>query len=490
VETKQTDGHEENEPPDARRRVEVPAMQAVMAAERALGFEPTDVSADNRGYDLESRVPGTGKLRFLEVKGRAVGAETITVTRNEIMTALDKPEDFILAIATVDASVGPAGGAVANLRYVREPFQREPDFAVTSVNYALLDLLQRSGRRAKHSAYAFRTRAARADGGLESDRVERTEAANDMDKFCIAACCFANDFPSIASPDISSWESTTRAESARPPWSITWPGCTPRWGGAVIFARWWMTPRPGRTCSRPRSSRRRNGSGSSRSARNSCSGRTPRTRSCSKPRATRSGRAGAAAARRTPAIHERTSCSTATNCPPPTIPSPEPPQRVGARAAAGGPPVTEGRGGAGPSVVASPADRRRWRGGAGAGSQPLERAKEVPVVTAELRVAGGDLSGRREATSPGDALRELFKEYGPCLILIDEWVACARQLHDQSDLPAGGSRPSSVCLGADRVGETGGQLSAGDLAARVGHAGSPHTQADDVEVAACVGARH
>ncbi len=43
-----------------------------------------------------------------------------------------------------------------------------------------------------------------------------------------------------------------------------------------------------------------------------------------------------------------------------------------------------------------------------------------------------------KATSPGDALREMFIEYGPCLILIDEWVAYARQLHDQSDLSAGG----------------------------------------------------
>ena len=42
-----------------------------------------------------------------------------------------------------------------------------------------------------------------------------------------------------------------------------------------------------------------------------------------------------------------------------------------------------------------------------------------------------------KATSPGDVLRELFNAYGPCLILIDEWVAYARQLHDQSDLPAG-----------------------------------------------------
>ena len=41
------------------------------------------------------------------------------------------------------------------------------------------------------------------------------------------------------------------------------------------------------------------------------------------------------------------------------------------------------------------------------------------------------------ATSPGDVLRELMNEYGPCLILIDEWVAYARQLHDEADLPAG-----------------------------------------------------
>jgi predicted AAA+ superfamily ATPase len=42
-----------------------------------------------------------------------------------------------------------------------------------------------------------------------------------------------------------------------------------------------------------------------------------------------------------------------------------------------------------------------------------------------------------KATSPGDVLRELLKAYGPCLVLIDEWVAYARQLHDQNDLPTG-----------------------------------------------------
>ncbi len=43
----------------------------------------------------------------------------------------------------------------------------------------------------------------------------------------------------------------------------------------------------------------------------------------------------------------------------------------------------------------------------------------------------------KNATNPGDKLRELFLKYGPCLILVDEWVAYARGLHDRSDLPAG-----------------------------------------------------
>ncbi len=61
-----------------------------------------------------------------------------------------------------------------------------------------------------------------------------------------------------------------------------------------------------------------------------------------------------------------------------------------------------------------------------------------------------------KATSPGDVLRELFVEYGPCLILIDEWVAYARQLHDQSDLPAGGFETQfTFAQVLDRVGEAG-----------------------------------
>src|SRR5262249_50539152 len=80
--------------PEARRRVELAAMAAVMSTERALGFDPRDVSAAKVGYDIEARIPGTGKLRFIEVKGRTTGAATFEVTRNEIATALNKPDDF------------------------------------------------------------------------------------------------------------------------------------------------------------------------------------------------------------------------------------------------------------------------------------------------------------------------------------------------------------------------------------------------------------
>jgi len=118
--------------------VERIAMQAVMEAERALGFEPRDVSAEKCGYDVESRVPVEGRLRFIEVKGRAAGAKTVTISKNEVLTALNKPEDFILALVEVDGERGVP-------RYVRRPFQREPDFNATSVNYDLGKLLGKAG---------------------------------------------------------------------------------------------------------------------------------------------------------------------------------------------------------------------------------------------------------------------------------------------------------------------------------------------------------
>ncbi|MDT9547432.1 MAG: helicase-related protein [Chlorobium phaeovibrioides] len=116
------------------------ARAVIMDIEMGLGFEPTDKEVEKLGYDIESRVPGTGKLRFIEVKGRVSGAPSITVTRNEILYSLNKPDDFILAIVEfIDAETH-------KVHYVRQPFSREPDFGVTSVNYDFADLLSRSGR--------------------------------------------------------------------------------------------------------------------------------------------------------------------------------------------------------------------------------------------------------------------------------------------------------------------------------------------------------
>jgi predicted AAA+ superfamily ATPase len=87
------------------------------------------------------------------------------------------------------------------------------------------------------------------------------------------------------------------------------------------------------------------------------------------------------------------------------------------------------------------------------------------------------------ATSPGDVLRELFNDYGPSLILIDEWVAYARQLHDQSDLPGGGFETqfsfAQVLTESAKLARNCMlviSLPASDTAI------SPHLQADDEEV--------
>ena len=114
------------------------ARRIVMEIERKLGFEPTDRELEKLGYDIESRVPGTGKLRFIEVKGRRSGADTITVTCNEILYSLNKPDDYILAIVELHDD------DTHDVHYVRRPFDREPDPGAVSVNYPMTDLLARA----------------------------------------------------------------------------------------------------------------------------------------------------------------------------------------------------------------------------------------------------------------------------------------------------------------------------------------------------------
>jgi len=114
------------------------ARAIVMEVERNLGFDPIDREEEKLGYDIESRIPGTGKLRFIEVKGRDADANTITVTKNEILYSLNKPDDFILAMVEF------MDGDEHQVHYLRRPFKREPDFGVTSVNYNFSKLISRA----------------------------------------------------------------------------------------------------------------------------------------------------------------------------------------------------------------------------------------------------------------------------------------------------------------------------------------------------------
>ena len=141
-----TTSEEESREAESRKAVEQAAMGAVMRIECSLGYQPADVSKENRGYDIESRIPDAEErhlshsLRMIEVKGRAKGSATVTVTRNEILTALNVEEDgreFLLALVEVD-------GESTRIMYLRNCFHSAPEFATESVIYNIKNLVQGS----------------------------------------------------------------------------------------------------------------------------------------------------------------------------------------------------------------------------------------------------------------------------------------------------------------------------------------------------------
>jgi SNF2 family DNA or RNA helicase len=128
----------------ARARIERIAMDAVRRAEVSRGCRVVDVSAQKCGWDLTSYPPAgaDGRLpepRHIEVKGRVKGATTVTVTRNEILYALNQADKFLLAIVLVGASDAAEGPY-----YLSSPFTAEPGWGVSSINYDLGELLSRA----------------------------------------------------------------------------------------------------------------------------------------------------------------------------------------------------------------------------------------------------------------------------------------------------------------------------------------------------------
>ena len=101
-----------------------------------------DVSAQKCGWDVTSLAKSAdGKpssTHHIEVKGRAKGQSTITVSRNEILYGLNQADKFMLAIVIVE------GDQYEGPYYLRNPFTQEPDWAVTSINLDLQELLARA----------------------------------------------------------------------------------------------------------------------------------------------------------------------------------------------------------------------------------------------------------------------------------------------------------------------------------------------------------
>jgi SNF2 family DNA or RNA helicase len=112
-------------------RVERLAVDAVLAAEQAVGRRPTEMAQNNKGYDIQSRVNDLGELLFIEVKGRVSGAKEFTITKSEIITSLNRPDHFVLALVEVRDNDS------TDVRYIRKPFKgaEEVYFDMTSANY-------------------------------------------------------------------------------------------------------------------------------------------------------------------------------------------------------------------------------------------------------------------------------------------------------------------------------------------------------------------
>jgi hypothetical protein len=127
----------------ARARIEGLAMEAVRRTEESRGCKVVDVSAQKCGWDLTSYPPAVDgrqpEPRHIEVKGRVKGATTVTITRNEILYALNQADKFLLAIVLVGES-----DQVSGPHFIKNPFSKEPDWGVSSSNYDLGELLARA----------------------------------------------------------------------------------------------------------------------------------------------------------------------------------------------------------------------------------------------------------------------------------------------------------------------------------------------------------
>lgn len=110
------------------------AVDAVLAAERALGRTPVEMPHNNPGFDVASRWPGASRPSvIIEVKGRIAGAEDFVITHREVLTAKNTGEDHRLALV----EISPEGPEHDRVRYLVDHFRdfagADREFGVTKV---------------------------------------------------------------------------------------------------------------------------------------------------------------------------------------------------------------------------------------------------------------------------------------------------------------------------------------------------------------------
>lgn len=121
--------------------VERRAVEAVLAAERALGRDPVEMPRNNPGYDIRS-TDQNGFVHYIEVKGRVEGSDTFTITTSEITFAQTQGERHRLALVEVSTS----GAVHDQLRYVGDAFTHlEPSATTRSYNELWRDYWDRGG---------------------------------------------------------------------------------------------------------------------------------------------------------------------------------------------------------------------------------------------------------------------------------------------------------------------------------------------------------
>ena len=117
-------GHVEEVPATSPMRavetqeVERRGVDAVLAAERALGRVPTEMPHNNKGYDVRS-VRGDDPTIFLEVKARIEGAEDFFVTHSEVRHGQNSVPHYRLALVRVDPARSRARRGALHRRSVQ-----------------------------------------------------------------------------------------------------------------------------------------------------------------------------------------------------------------------------------------------------------------------------------------------------------------------------------------------------------------------------------